>query len=484
MPSTAMSHDSLSFAVPHFKRRDPDEIAVVTAERTVRVGEVLAASAPLAADIAKASQQWRVAGSARALCCVLPSSDPVDFLIGLVACAAAGATVIPWRDTTLPLDDIISPIRPEALIRFPSKGGLARLDRLTDLNWTGDGAGQIIMMTSGSTGEPKGVALDLSQIALNCISTGSTLEIWNCDGWVIDIDMALTSATCHMIMAWQFSLPLYHFATASEEVFKSTFRSNKKLGYGASPVQLVRMIERLDSHETPAMMVSSGDFLTPPMVDKLFERFPRTQIHKLYGLTELGGRFCCMPHRHLIMNKAAAGRPLPGFSARLADEDDDEGPAEIEASSPLLFRGYYMPGGQFVPREDDWFRTGDIGTIDEDGVVTLVGRADDVLKVGGEKVDRQSIELCLSELLKGHEYCVLGVRHHLIGQVPALFISPDRRYALAPKDDIIGCVRAALPPRFIPALVYVIEDALPRLANGKIDRVTLKTDHQTFAHHG
>ena len=449
--------------------RAPAAVTLTTVDRVLTVGDVESAARVAATRLAEALPEGG--------CVLLPSADPAAFLIGLMACARGGVTVVPWREGIQPLNLIADVVRPNGILRL---GDGAVIKPVGTPPLEGPRIGGLIMMTSGSTGAPKGVALDLGQVILNGLAAGAAMDVQRCRGWAIDIDMALMSALCHMLMAWQFDLPLHHLGGRSDQATRALFRSGE-IGFGGSPIQLVRLRERLDPDGCPLMMVSSGDFLSPVMIDEILAAFPATRVHKLYGLTELAGRFCCMPNDRLMADKAAVGWPLPGFEGRIADAPPGE-IGEIEARGPLLMAGYYRAGGIFDPRAPGWFRTGDLGRQGPDGAITLVGRGDDVVKVGGEKVDRQSIEQSLSDLLVRWEYCVLGVEHPLVGQCPALFIAaaPD---GAEPPDwaVIVAHLRARLPSRFTPGLMYRLEaQTLPRLANGKINREALKMNHSSF----
>lgn len=448
--------------------RAPDAIALTTAGRVLTVGEAEAAAGVVAARLARALPDGG--------CLLLPSVDPVAFLVGLMACCRASVTAVPWREGVQPLDAIADVVRPDGVLRL---GDEALIEPVGTPPLEGPRVGSLIMMTSGSTGAPKGVALDLGQVILNGVAAGAVMDIQHCHGWAIDIDMALMSALSHMLMAWQFDLPLHHLGDREGEAVRILFRSGG-IGFGGSPIQLVRLRERLDADGGPQMMVSSGDFLSPTMIDSIMAAFPATRLHKLYGLTELAGRFCCMPHDRLMADKAAVGWPLPGFEGRVAEAPSGE-IGEVEARGPLLMAGYYRAGGVFHPRAPGWFRTGDLGRQGPDGSITLVGRGDDVVKVGGEKVDRQSIEQALSDLLAGLEYCVLGVDHPLVGQSPALFVAGAADDARPPGwAAIVAHLRARLPSRFTPGLMYRLDGPLPRLANGKIDREALTANHSSF----
>jgi acyl-CoA synthetase (AMP-forming)/AMP-acid ligase II len=448
--------------------RAPESIALTTATRTLTVGDAETLAGSAARRLTKAMPDGG--------CLLLPSADPAAFLIGLMACARSGITAVPWREGLQPLDLITDVVRPDGILRL---GDETVIEPVGTPPLKAPRVGGLIMMTSGSTGAPKGVALDLGQVILNGVAAGAAMEVQRCRGWAIDIDMALMSALCHMLMAWQFDLPLHHLGGRADHATRELFRGGG-IGFGGSPIQLVRLRGRVDADGGPEMMVSSGDFLSPVMIDDILAAFPAAQVHKLYGLTELAGRFCCMPHDRLMADKAAVGWPLAGFEGRITDAAPGE-IGEVEARGPLLMAGYYRAGGIFSPRAAGWFRTGDLGRQGPDGAITLAGRADDVVKVGGEKVDRQSIEQALSDLLVRQEYCVLAVDHPLVGLCPALFIaaSPDD---VAPPgwSAIVAHLRARLPARFTPGLMYRLEKPLPRLANGKVDREALKMNHSTF----
>ncbi len=455
------------------RKRPPNGIAITTNKVCMTVDQIESA----AYSVANAISLWS-AGHKK--CLLLPSSNPVNFVVGIIACQLAGAVVVPWREKSLLLEDVVDLLKPDGILQFASD--LPHMATISTVPGSLDSSkrvGEIIMLTSGSTGSPKGVALEFDQLLLNAQHAGAALQIWRCSGWSIDMDMALMSALCHFLMAWQYDLPLHHISNRDAKDVSLIFKSGA-IGFGGSPIQLVRLREQIPMDTAPTMLVSSGDFLLPAMIDEVHANFPGALINKLYGLTEVAGRLCCMPHELLMQNKAAAGFPITGFQVRLA-EPDSNGAGEIEVKSPLVMAGYYHSGGNFEPNTLDWFGTGDLGFFSPDGAITLLGRRDDVMKVGGEKVDRQTIEFALKDVLSQFDYCVLGVSHPLVGISPALFISNFNEAENPPKWlDIVTHLRKRVPNRFIPALMYILPQGLPRLANGKIDRQTLKSNHQTY----
>lgn len=459
-------------ARPFFLRpRRGDAIAMVAGDQTICVASILL-GANMIADIIDAERKNGTQPQDATV--LLPSADPTLLFCGLIACAMSGCVAVPWREDGLAQDAMADIVSPNAILR--RDGDRFQLEALPAPTAKIPRHGNLIMMTSGSTGTPKGVALDFSKVVLNATTAGAAMAVWHCDAWAIDLDMSLMSAISHLLMAWQFDLPLVHLKSLpvpAHSVLKPGF------GYGGSPLQLVRLHEKLQGCGEPKMLASSGDFLTPAMIDELLARHPGTEIHKLYGLTELGGRFCHMPHGALLRNKTAAGAPLPGFAARVADPDAD-GLGEIEARTPLMAEGWHLPGGRFEEIGSPWLATGDVGRIDGEGVVTLVGRSDDVFKIGGEKVDRATIENALADLLGAYEYCVLRVEHKLIGQCAALFLVPASDRPAPGWAEIVAHLRQRVPNRFIPSFMYRLDDRLPRLPSGKLDRARLVREHERF----
>jgi acyl-CoA synthetase (AMP-forming)/AMP-acid ligase II len=231
--------------------------------------------------------------------------------------------------------------------------------------------GDIIMPTSGSTGQPKGVAYDLMQAAANASLAGIGLGIEPLEFWSTEGDLSTVSALAHVLMAWRSGKTLWHLKGMDYPRRELLF-SAASGGYGGAPLQLRELSQRL-SNSAPAVMVSSGDFLTPAMAEAILGRFPDIALHKMYGLTECAGRFCVLPHEQRQASPSAAGRPMPGFETRIVDPDEN-GAGEVAFASPMLFHGYWRRDSGFVRREPGYFRTGDHGTIDRKDERFLQGR--------------------------------------------------------------------------------------------------------------
>jgi acyl-CoA synthetase (AMP-forming)/AMP-acid ligase II len=420
---------------------------------------------------------------------IVPSDDPISFLTGIVACWLSNNTAVAWRKSAIDIASLAELTAATTSMRCDNVASDWHIDRSLTPS-TGEQPGDLVILTSGSTGKPKGVALDLGRLAVNAALAGSKVGVSSCEFWAVDADMSLMSPLGHTLMAWSSQVPVQHLG-GLEWSRRSRLFARGKGGYGGAPLQIRELSQRMIG-ASPHVMVSSGDFLPPALAAAVEARFPEARLHKIYGLTEVSGRLCVLPHEQRQRNPAAAGFPLPGFEIFVAEagepqesekesgEEIGEESGEICVSGPTLMCGYWRSGGDFEPTEGSIFRTGDLGSIASDGLVTVRGRRDDVFKVGAEKVDRHSIEQALQSTLEEHEFCVLPVIHPVLGQTPALFVACTDLENLPSRATLVKAVRGMLPPRYMPSMTLFAGKTLPKLPNGKLDKQLLIHEFQKY----
>jgi long-chain acyl-CoA synthetase len=400
---------------------------------------------------------------------IVPSDDPIALLAGIAGCWLSNNTAVAWRKSAVDMATVAELTAAAASIRWDGHINDWHMDCLSDASI--EHPGDLIILTSGSTGKPKGVALDLGRVAVNAALTGSKVGVSSCDFWTVDADMSLMSPLGHTLMAWSSEIPVQHLAgldwTRRSELFAAA-----RAGYGGAPLQIRELAQRITG-PGPHVIVSSGDFLPPPLGAAIDARFAEARLHKIYGLTEVSGRLCILSHEQRQLNPTAAGFPLPGFEVLMEDVGDESDIGEICVSGPTIMCGYWRPGGKFEPAGNQMFRTGDLGSVRSDGLVTVSGRRDDVFKVGAEKVDRHSIEQTLQPALVQHEFCVLPVIHPVMGQTPVLFVACTDTASLPSRAALVQAVRTRLPPRYTPSLTLFAGTTLPKLPNGKLDKQLL-----------
>ncbi|MEM9898222.1 MAG: AMP-binding protein, partial [Pseudomonadota bacterium] len=168
------------------------------------------------------------------------------------------------------------------------------------------------------------------------------------------------------------------------------------------------------------------------------------------------------------------GYPLPDVQIRTAGEDDT---GEVEIKGPNVFKGYWRNTEKTAEAftKDGWFRTGDIGTLSEDGRLSLVGRAKDLIIVGGLNVYPKEIESVLDANPAITESAVVGAPHPDMGEGVVAFLVPqsDSTSANHPSKEQLEEIVAPLA-KFKRPRHFVWIDALPRNAMGKVQKQLLR----------
>jgi malonyl-CoA/methylmalonyl-CoA synthetase len=176
----------------------------------------------------------------------------------------------------------------------------------------------------------------------------------------------------------------------------------------------------------------------------------------------------------------SVGMPLPGVAVRVvaatgAVESNADAIGTLEVAGPNVFCGYWRDlaktRGEFTA--DGWFKTGDLGRIDRDGYVHIVGRAKDLVISGGYNVYPKEVEMELDALVGVVESAVFGVPHPDLGEGVTAVVVPHAPGVLS-EADIISSLSTRLARYKVPKRVLLI-DELPRNTMGKVQKNVLRT---------
>ena len=215
-------------------------------------------------------------------------------------------------------------------------------------------------------------------------------------------------------------------------------------------------------------------------VKRLREEFPNAQPALGYGLTETNAVGCSNFWSNYADKPASTGRAQPPFvELAIFGDGDARRPAgergEVAIRSAANIRGYWNDDQATAAAftADGWFRTGDIGYLDEDGYLFLVDRKKDIIIRGGENIACAEVEAAMYACPAVGEACVLGAPDERLGEVPVAVLHVAEGHSLDEPE-----LRAFLAPRLaafkVPVRFTFSPEPLPRLGTGKIDRVTLK----------
>lgn len=355
-----------------------------------------------------------------------------------------------------------------------------------------------ILYTSGTTGSPKGVMITHDMV----VRTGYAAAY----GRAIEPGHRLV-----------FSLPMYHVFGYVECMLAVTFVGGAIVPQLAfDPAETLAAVDRHRLHEivcVPTMtwalldearakpydlssleiMYSSGGACPPSMYDEIREVFSPDELAMGYGQTETTAAATChYPEDSDDAIKRSHGRPriagiagdvsLDGALAvykatsLVSGEDLDAGErGELCVRGPMVTAGYYNKPDETAAAIDSegWLRTGDIGAVDADGTVHLIGRVKESYRCGGEMVMPASVENVLVEHPGVAQAHVVGVPHERMGEVGCAFVVAEDDADLA-ADDLVARCRAELARFEVPAhILFVKAEALPLTVTGRVQKFRL-----------
>jgi acyl-CoA synthetase (AMP-forming)/AMP-acid ligase II len=326
----------------------------------------------------------------------------------------------------------------------------------------------VILFTSGSTGRPKGVILSHRANALRSFANptsdpaGGTVcmfPLFHMAGW----SMALG--------AWQSRCPLHLVRTPDAETLLSTVERRRASRLYCIPAVWARVLDAGPSAFDLSTLreTDTGTSATPPeLVAAIRDAFPDTVTRIYYGSTEAGPG-ALLPHADVLRKPGSVGLPALGVDVRLSDE------GEVCLRSEFLMDGYFdNPEATADALRDGWYHTGDLGVFDDEGYLSVVGRARDVVRTGGESVAPAEIETVLADHPAIVEVAVVGVPDAQWGEIVCAVVvcAPDVH---EPVD--VASLRRHCDGRLAsfkhPRRVEIV-DALPRTpATGQVQRTLL-----------
>jgi acyl-coenzyme A synthetase/AMP-(fatty) acid ligase len=244
--------------------------------------------------------------------------------------------------------------------------------------------------------------------------------------------------------------------------------------------------EDLSAYRFPRLRhcASAGEPLNPEVIET-WKRATGLTVYDGYGQTETVCLIANLRARNDEVRPGSMGKPTPGFTVALLDEELNELPAGIEGevairvkpNRPLgLFREYWRNADENARRfRGDWYLTGDRATRDADGYYWFVGRGDDVIKSASYRIGPFEVESALIEHPAVIEAAVVGKADSLRGQIVKAFVvlRKDHLPSETLKVELQEhCKRITAPYKYPREVEFVVE--LPKTVSGKIRRVDLR----------
>ena len=438
----------------------------------VQRGDRVASIAPNGADAAAVLFGAMLAG---ATVVPLPASDPAPRLGRMVARARPTAIFAEGRAATTAKE-----LAPEARVF-----GKAEIDAASPASATpaevapADPA--LVLFTSGSTGEPRGVVISHENIVANTTSILASLPILETDRMMAVLPFYYSfgaSVLFTHVRAGACIVVNNQFMFADRVLEEMVREDGTSFAGVPSTYQLLLRRSSLPKMTFPHLryVQQAGGRLPPTFVRELAERLPTTEIWLMYGQTEATARLSCLDPKRLSDKAHTIGRPIPGVTLEIVRADGSPAPpgevGELVARGKNIALGYLdEPEATAETFVGGALRTGDLGKMDEDGFFVLVDRAKDFLKCAGYRVAMKEIEDVLVAFPGTVEAAVVGIPDELQGEaVQAFVVHPGGDAARA---DFDAYCRKALLPHLQPRVTLFV-DALPKTAAGKLAQATLR----------
>jgi len=311
----------------------------------------------------------------------------------------------------------------------------------------------LVMFTSGTGGIPKGVRLTMENLEAASLSSAEHLGHGESDTWLLAMPLHHVAGLSILVRSIYVGGSVRLLTKFDPETFSVAMRGDvtmvsvvptmlrKILDYTSAPYEALR-----------AVLVGGG-----PIPDGLPERGAAAGLPVLPtdGMTETFGQVATLRPDCPLVRRA---HPLPGTKLRI------ERDGHIAIKSRQVFLGYLNE----PDRDDDWFVTSDLGVLDDDGALRVIGRDDPVIVTGGENVDPVRVEIELLSHPGVDDVVVLGIPDEKWGEiVAAVYVGSAMAEALT--SDL----GERLPRHMVPTR-WLSVDAIPKTALGKDDRSAVR----------
>ena len=397
-----------------------------------------------------------------------------EMLVLLFAAAQRGAFLVPlnWRLTAAEHREILADCTPKWLFcdedfRRHAEGLGVPLGRVEGDSQQAEAEEDVLIVyTSGTTGKPKGAVLTQSALIHNAFNSAYAHALTEKD---------------HVLTA----LPMFHVGGLNIQTLPALLQGasvtlHKRFEPGAWLADVARRRPTL-SLLVPATMaaviahphwantdlsslrlLNTGSMVVPESLIRAFHA-RGVPVGQIYGATETAPIATALLREDAMRKPGSAGKPVPQCEVKLVE-------GEMWVRGPAVMRGYWNGDPGLTP--DGWFRSGDLGRVDEDGYYWIVGRSKDVIISGGENIHPAELENVLADCADIAEAAVIGVADPKWGET-ACAVVVRKPGSQLDELEVIRLFENRLARYKHPRRVVFLE-ALPKNAMGKVQKPELR----------
>ena len=334
--------------------------------------------------------------------------------------------------------------------------------------------GSTLLYTSGTTGNPKGVLFTHSR-------TGGSGAFFVEGMQIRPSDVILTVGPLFHGNAWSaISLgqqvgctSAFPRAFRASEFWPLADRTGATVLFTLGTILAILLAQDASAAEKQSRIRVVLGLGSAPIRDRLLERFGFAHILECFGSTDAG--VVTLEPLGARPRPGSAGPAIPGVKVHILDDDGHPLPArstgEIVVESPYRMAAYFRdPEQTRAALFGDWFRTGDLGYLDEDGWLYFVDRKRDVIRRGGENISSVLVEKALREHPAVADVAVIGVRHAVLGQEVKAFVVAKSTVS---EGELRDFAAARLAKFQVPTL-WEFRDSLPRTPTQRVEKYKLR----------
>lgn len=502
---------SLAHLLERSCERDAGHEAIFDESRRLSYGE-------LWQSICKLATFFRSQGFTPGSRVALYSEASLDYVIAYYAVAAAGGVSVPLNAAAHPAESLrliehtepvwvlIDGELPHALTivqKLPPAtkvlaiGGVTRLDgakftaladALGSVNGHTSAAATVhandaasIIYTSGTTGRPKGVVLSHGNLVSNVEAVISYLGLGPDDRTVSPLPLYYSygNSVLHTHLAAGAAIG-FERSLAYPPVFMERLKRERATGLSGVPSTFALLVKRgaFEKCTLPTLryITQAGGAMPHALTEELRSRLPGARLYLMYGQTEAAARLAFLPPEALSDKHKCVGRPIPGVQIEVRNElgarTAPREVGELWAAGPNVMLGYWRdPEASAAAIVAGWLRTGDLGFVDEDGFLYLVGRRTEMIKTGAHRIAPEEIEEVIRTFEDVDDVAVVGVPDEILGQAIKAYVVPIPGASLDTMTLRAHC-RQLLPMYKVPKYVE-LASLLPRTSSGKLQRSVL-----------
>lgn len=332
-------------------------------------------------------------------------------------------------------------------------------------------AEQVVMFTSGTTGQPKGVRLTVGNLVASATASALRLGVSPGDRWLCCLPMYHMGGLAPVLRSTLYGTTLVVQPEFDADETAAVIDEQSITGVSLVPTMLTRLLDTgWSPPDSLRTVLLGGAPASQPLLDRCQER--GVPVHPTYGMTETASQIATATPDQAFAHEGTVGQPLLFTDVSVVDEDgqpcDPDEQGELVVDGPTVTPGYLDDGRTRAAFGERGLHTGDVGYRDADGRLWVLNRRDDRIVTGGENVDPGEVVAVLCEHPAVESAAVVGLPDAEWGERVAALVVPAAGREPS-TDELEAHCRERLAGFKIPRTIAVAE-ALPRTVSGTIDR--------------